>query len=137
MRRIFVTVCTLAIALLTGCGTDYGTAPTQASLAGTWNLTTVNGAPLPFIIQAANPKLEVLSDQYILLANGTFTETYQLRGTVGTDVSTQTFTDAGTYSVTGTAVNVRYSDGTGLTGTVSGNTVTIAQSGASLVFTKQ
>ena len=137
MRRMLVTACSAAIALLAACGSDSGTGPTQASVVGTWNLTTVNGAPLPFTIQATNPKLEILSDQYVLAANGTFTESFQLRGTDGTTVTTQSFTDAGTYQLNGTAVTVTYTDGSSLTGTLSGNTVTIAQLGASLVYSRQ
>lgn len=137
MRRMLVTICTLAIAALSGCGSDSATAPTTVSAIGTWNLTTINGAPLPFTFQAANPKLEILSDQYILAADGTFTESFQLRATDGTGISTQAFSDRGTYSVNGTALVVVYTDGSRLTASLSANAVTIAQQGAALVYSRQ
>ena len=137
MRRIFAVVCTAAMALVAGCGSDGPTLPTQASVAGTWNLTTVNGAPLPFILQAANPKTEVLSDQLVVAANGTFTESTQLRYTSGTAVTTETLPDGGTYTLSGSAATLNFNDGTSTAGIVSGNTFTVATSGISLVWTKQ
>jgi hypothetical protein len=108
------------------------------SAAGTWNLTTVNGSPLPFIAQAASPKVELLSDQLILGASGTFTQTTTVRFTdVGVD-TTQTFADAGTYTVNGTAISFRFnSDGSVETGTVGSTTLTVAGGGFSAVYTKQ
>ena len=66
MRKMFATLFTVATVLLAGCGGDAATPPIPASLAGTWNLSTVNGTPLPFVVQLANPKIEILSDQLVL-----------------------------------------------------------------------
>jgi hypothetical protein len=136
MRRALATVCTVAMAFLAGCGSDGPTLPTQASVAGTWNLTTVNGATLPFTLQAS-PKVEVLSDQLIVAANGTFTESTQLRLTDGTTVTTTTVPDGGTYTLSGTSATLNFNDGTQAAGIVSGNTFTVALSGLSLVWKKQ
>jgi hypothetical protein len=136
MRRMLSIVCTVATVLLAGCDSNDTTGPTQNSVAGTWNLTTVNGSPLPFTLQAT-PKIEVLSDQLVVSANGTFTESTQLRFTNGTIVSTQVVTDAGTYSLNGTAATFIYNDGTTGAGTVSGNTLTVAEPGLSLVYQQQ
>ena len=126
-----------ATALLAGCGSDTATAPTQASVAGTWNLSTVNGSPLPFVLQAANPKLELVSDQFVVSANGTFTESTVARVTDGGTVSTTTIPDAGTYTLNGTAATFTFSDGSSGTATVSGNTFTVASGGYSQVYKKQ
>src|ERR1044072_8557407 len=41
----------LAVAMLTlACGGDSTTEPTNASVAGTWSLSTVNGTALPYIL---------------------------------------------------------------------------------------
>jgi len=135
MRRILVSVFTAATVLLSACGSDSTTAPTPTSIAGTWNLTTVNGAALPFVLQAS-PKIEILSDQIVILANGTFTQSTQARLTNGTTITTQTIPDGGTYSLNGTAATFVFSDGSSGTATVSGSTLTIADARISLVYLK-
>ena len=137
MRRILVSVFTAATVLLSACGSDSTTAPTPTSIAGTWNLTTVNGAALPFVLQAANPKIEILSDQIVILSNGSFTQSTQARATSGTTITTQTIPDGGTYTLNGTAATFTFTDGGSETATVSGNTMTIAETGLSLVYNKQ
>jgi hypothetical protein len=136
MRRILVSVFTAATVLLSACGSDSTTAPTPTSIAGTWNLTTVNGAALPFVLQAS-PKIEILSDQIVILANGSFTQSTQARLTNGTTITTQTIPDAGTYTLNGTAATFTFTDGGSETATVSGNSMTIAETGLSLVYNKQ
>lgn len=138
MRTLLATLCTAAV-LLAGCGSDGGgtTNPQSSSPVGTWNLVTANGAPLPFAFQSAGVKYEVMSDQYVLLPDGTFTEAYQLRDTDGTIVGLENFTDAGTYSVKDGVLSMRYDDGFPLTGTFSGNTVTLTQLGAAMVYNRQ
>ena len=136
MRRILVSVFTAATVLLSACGSDSTTAPTPTSIAGTWNLTTVNGAALPFVLQAS-PKIEILSDQIVILANGSFTQSTQARLTNGTTITTQTIPDGGTYSLNGTAATFTFTDGGSETATVSGNSMTIAETGLSLVYNKQ
>ena len=136
MHRMLTTAFTIATVLLAGCDSDDTTGPSQNSVSGTWNLTTVNGSALPFTLQST-PKIEVLSDQLVVSANGTFTESTQLRFTNGTIVTTQTIADAGTYSLSGTAATFIYNDGTTGAGTVSGNTLTVAEPGLSLVYQKQ
>ena len=132
----------LALALITsalGCGSDGVTGPTPESVAGTWNLHTVNGAALPMSLQAANPKVELLDDQIILSAVGTYTETFNLRLTSSTgEVSNQPLSDAGRFTVRGSAVDFA-SDGDGGTfsAAVNGNQFTIAFSGVSQLFIRQ
>jgi hypothetical protein len=121
------------LAALVACSDS--TSPT--SIAGTYNLTSINGSGLPFILQASGPKIEILSDQIVANAGGTFSESGNYRVTNGTAVTTQIITDAGTYTVSGTAVTFLFSsDGSTGTGTLSGNTFTIAGNGFSSVYTK-
>jgi hypothetical protein len=89
-------------------------------------------------LQAASPKIEYLNEQLIVSASGTFTQTGNARYTANGVVSTQALVDAGTYVLNGTAVTFRFnSDGSSGTGTVSGNTLTVAEGGFSEVYTKQ
>ena len=136
MRKVLAV---LAFALVAGCGDDSSTGLTgNASFAGTYNLSTINGSPLPFVIQATGPKLEVISDQIVVNAGGTFTETTSVRITNGTAVTTSTDSDGGTYTLNGTAVTFRFnSNGSTGTGTVAGNTLVVAESGFSQVYLKQ
>ena len=139
MRRLISLVGIVLSLVVLACGGSDSTSPTPISLAGTWNLSTVNGSALPFTLQASNPKIELLNDQIIASAGGTFTETFNYRVTGSTgQVTTEPGTDSGTWTVNGTAVSFRFaSDGSTGTGTVSGNTFTVAQSGFSSVYIKQ
>jgi lipocalin-like protein len=136
MRRLLSL--TLALALI-ACGDDDSTsAPTNASVAGTWNLQTVNGSALPFTLSAASPKIELLSSSVNVTANGTWTSTTQTRTTIGTQATTASSTQSGTYTLSGSAVSIRSTDGTTVqAGTVSGNTLTLAQTGLTFVYQKQ
>jgi hypothetical protein len=135
MRRILATALLLASA---SCSSDSSTDPTAGSLAGTWNLSTVNGAVLPFTVQAAAPKIEILNDQLIVSSAGTFTETGNIRFTDAGTVTNQPFTDSGTWSIIGNDVTIHFnSDGTTATGKVSGNTFTTVQGSVTLLYAKQ
>ena len=136
--RSLIAACVLFIAASCG-GDDAPTAPTMASIAGTWNLQTVNGSALPFTVaQSGSDKIEVLGDAITVTASATFTQLTQVRVTQGGQVSTQSVPDAGSYTLNGKTVTFTFnSDGSTGTGTLSGNTLTVAESGISLVYRKQ
>lgn len=134
MRRRLAFALAMITSFVVACGGD-STLPTQASVAGTWNLSTINGSALPFTVQATNPKIEYLNDQLIVSANGTFTQTANFRVTNNGVVANQPLVDSGSYTLSGTAATFRFnSDGSTGTGTISGNTLTVAQSGYSYVY---
>jgi hypothetical protein len=136
MRRMLATVSTVAAVLLAGCDSEATTVSTGGNaVSGTWNLTTVNGAALPFVIQST-PKIELVSEQLLVSANGTFTQASQVRTTSGTTVSTQTLSSGGTYTLSGTTASFIFNDGTTGAGTVSGNSLTVAKPGRSYVYDK-
>ncbi len=136
MRRRLAFAIAIFTSFAVACGGD-STSPTQASVAGTWNLKTVNGSGLPFTLQAANPKIEYLNEQLIVSASGTFTQTANYRVTDNGVVSTQPIVDSGSYTLSGTAVTFRFnSDGSTGTGTVSSSNLTVAAGGYSLVYVK-
>jgi hypothetical protein len=135
-------ICALAASLLVACGSDSATTsstPGPSPAAGTWNLSTVNGSPLPYTVQASNPKIEYLSEQLVVSSTGTFTQSGTARYTnnVG-NVGTQPITGTGTYVLNGTAATFRFNiDGSTGVGTLIGSTLTLAVSGFSKVFVKQ
>src|SRR5512146_3171833 len=101
MRRLIPLV---ALAVAVACGSDSTTQPTVASLAGTWTLQSVNGSPLPFTVtQTGTDKVELLSDVVTASANGTYTEAVQFRTTLNGQSTTDTESDAGTFTLNGTA----------------------------------
>ena len=137
MRRLLAITFALAAVTLAGCGSDTSLGPTHASISGTWNLTTIDGLSLPYVAQAANPKIEVLSDQLLVDADGTFTESAQLRFTTGSTVTTQAYDASGTYTVSGTKASFGWSDGSIGSATISGTTITVDQDGYSYLYTQQ
>jgi hypothetical protein len=141
MRRMLAVVGTVAAVLLAGCDSGATTVSTGNGVSGTWNLVTVNGAPLPFVIQST-PKIELVSEQLVVSGNGTFTQASQVRTTSGTTVTTQTTSGGGTYAQSGTTASFTtasfiFNDGTTGAGTVSGNSLTVAKPGRAYVYDKQ
>jgi hypothetical protein len=90
-------------------------------------------------VQAANPKIEYLSEQLVLTSSGTFTESGTARYTNNIGNSgIQPITGTGTYVLNGTAVTLRFnSDGAICTGTLIGNTLTVVVRGFAEVFIQQ
>ena len=90
-----------AIALLAACGGD-STGPTTANLAGSYNLTSINGKGLPFTIPHTGENVGVVEDAHIVLgADSTYMVTGD--GTVNGSEGAL-FTDGGVYSVSGSQV---------------------------------
>ena len=135
MRRLLL-ACT-AVALL-GCGGD-STGP-AASAEGTWNLQTVSGSSLPFTFQTSPTKQEIISDQYVLNAGGTYSEFFTIRETDNGTVTTTDFTDDGTWSQSGNQVSLASSNDGTLVATIngSGDIVTVnLGGGVILVYARQ
>ena len=135
MRKALIALA--AVALL-GCGGD-STGP-AVSAVGTWNLQTVDNAPLPYTaVLIANPlyKLEILSDVFVVHADGSYTETFTERETDGTTVTTTSDEDDGTWVQNGTALSITSSDQTTTGASISGNTITVSSQGLVLVYKRQ
>ena len=62
MRRLRALALVLTTVLLTSCGSDSGTNPTDNSLSGTFALQWVNGTALPFSIDDAGAAYTITSD---------------------------------------------------------------------------
>jgi hypothetical protein len=137
LRRLIPLV---ALAVAVACGSDSTTEPTTATLAGTWSLQSVYGNPLPVTLsQTSNDKLELLSDVVTASANGTYSESLQFRETLNGVATTSTSTDAGTFSLNGTAVTLSSNQLGNSFGALSDNnrTLTLTEQGFVWVFVKQ
>lgn len=135
MRRLLLACASIA---LIGCGGSDSTGP-AANAEGTWNLSTINGAQLPVTLindPVRGYKLEILDDQYVLHANGTWDEAFTTRETQGTDVVTTPDTDTGTWTQNGNQLNITGASGE-FTGTISNNKITVASQIGPLVYIRQ
>jgi hypothetical protein len=94
---------------------------------------------LPFILaQLENDKVELTDDVLNVSENGTFTQLTHFRITQAGEVTTDSLPDAGTYALNGTAVTFTFeSDGSTGTGSLSGNSLTVAAGGLALIYKKQ
>ncbi|CAN5204134.1 hypothetical protein BH09GEM1_BH09GEM1_46920 [soil metagenome] len=141
MNRRTASLCVVALTmtLASACGSGVATAPVVVtSVAGTWNLTSVDAKALPFLVSASDPKLEVIAKSYVISAAGTFTTSFTLRATeLDGTVSTGSTSDSGTLTLANNIVTfTNASDNTIVIATVTPTTMTI-NAGAAQVFTKQ
>lgn len=134
MRRYLATFAMLFVSMLAGCG-DTSTGPNE-SVAGSYSLRTINGLELPFVIfEEPGYKEEFLDETITIQDNGTFQQQGRFRYTTDGVVSIESYTDAGTYSRTGTSVTFRFtSDGSSATATVDNGSLIVALEGVSLVY---
>lgn len=136
MRRLAVL---LALPLALACGGESSTAPAdpRAAVVGVYRLQTVNGQALPVTVsQTATVRTDMLGEQLSLNADGTCSTITSFRLSSGSTVTTTDRSLICTWTLGGTAVSIRFSDGTLTTGTTSANTVTVAGNGLSLVYRK-
>ena len=147
MRRFTVATLVMAVALLTACDGD-STGNGGASIVGTYTLQTFNGDNLPAQLPPTGPVppggmviLELTAGSVRLNSDDTCSVLLTRRTTVtdamGNDtVATDFETGTCTYSVTGTTIQLDFPGEAPITGTISGNTLTVVVDGDTFVFTK-
>lgn len=136
MRRLLAV---LALVSAVACGgSDTPSAPIQSTAVGRWTLSTVNGAALPFTTSGSGAnKTELISLTASVETGGKWSAAITSRTTTNGQQSTQSGTNAGTWSLTGTSLEFRSTnDGSVTTGSVNGNTLTTKQDGMTFVYTK-
>lgn len=106
-RHVLLACC---LALVPACSSNGGTGnddddPTLELLAGVYDLKTIDGQPLPFILeQEGDDMVEVIKGTVILQLTGTFSDITEFRITVGGEVSTASEEAAGTWTLSGSTV---------------------------------
>jgi hypothetical protein len=122
------------VILAAACGGSGSTNP--ASVAGVYDLQTVNGAPLPYTVpgQSSGNITQVLRDQ-LTLANGAVGEHGTWRAVTSAGTTQLAVSDTGTYSVSGSTVTLHMNSG--VTGRGSGNRITLTQYGAAYLYVRQ
>jgi Lipocalin-like domain len=132
-RALAIVVILVAIA----CGDSTG--PTPASVAGTWNLQAVSGNSLPYTLSQSQVVVTQISGGAIVATRArTFTDTITVKTIANGQTTTAKYADAGTYSLSGTAISFVFkSDGSTGTTVLRGDSVTLVSDGLSLLYTKQ
>ena len=133
MRALALCAATIYVG---ACGGDSPTSPASASIAGTYQLKTVNGSPLPFTYQSGLNKFVVTSDAITVADGGTWTETGHFTMTYNGQTTDQVVSDGGTWTRAGTAVSF-YSAQQGTvsySGTFTGNGFSVSDAAFSYTF---
>jgi len=99
-----------ALATLVACGgSDAGTG-VRASVTGTYQLSTVNGQPLPFTENSTGAVVKVTAGQLVAGSDGSFTETLTKATTPpGGATTTASVVSTGTYTVGNQVIVFTYS----------------------------
>ena len=134
MKKLLLALASLTLA----CTYDSLTTPTQSLLTGKWNLTSVNGTALPYLVsQLGGKKAEVIADTLTMGESNTFSEVTVVRTTQNSDVTTQRITDAGSYQFNSAAITFHFGSNNSIgSGTVTGKTMTVITSGVSFSYKK-
>jgi ABC-type oligopeptide transport system substrate-binding subunit len=143
-RAAKVVIAAAAVAMLAACGSD-STGPRNTNVAGTYDLSTVDGSSLPYTVPNTGDNTEIVQNATITL-NADSTYSAIANGTENGE-SSVVIADEGHYSVSGSQVTFTSTviEGGNYTGNVSGSTLTVTIVGAfvgssdasfSLVFTK-
>ena len=134
----FLSVAALTLIFAAGCG-DGSTEPVdpRAAAAGTYTLASYNSASLPALyFQNSAGRIDVISGSMVLRADGSFTETINLRTTYtsGAAPGNTPIVENGTFAVTGTQITFTLppsgsAGGFSWTGAISGNVVSYTYEG--------
>jgi hypothetical protein len=137
MRVLMKVAAIVVLGLTAACGGGDDGINEPVSIAGTYNLQTLDGqAPPVVVLDEPGFKLEVMSGNFVLAANRTFTTNVVFRFTVDDEVSTESESFSGTYTVTGSTVTFTYSDGDTESATLAGDTLTFSDGSSTAVFRK-
>ena len=125
------------LGLLAVLGCDSGIVG-NSTTTGAWSLRTINGSALPFTISNSDgSKTEIIDDVITLYQGSTYSETIHSRVTVGSQTTSKTTEEAGTYVLLSTSVNLVNSDRTrSRYGLIDGYDMTFVEAGMSMVFRK-
>ena len=129
----------LSLALALGaCSADRTTGIAGGSLVGTWSLQSINNITLPYLLaQSGANKLELMSDVIDAADGGSFTDATIVRSTLSGAVTMDTIPNTGSYALAGSTATFTFdSDSSVAHGTLSGNRLTLNDSGVNLLYTR-
>lgn len=116
--------------------------PTDANVAGSFALSTINGGPLPVIASVTTTQeFDLASDTLAITSNGTFSEVSVYTVTLLADgtKSTMVGTIGGTYTIAQQQINFVQTSGGGsvsFAGSVKGNVLTVLFGGSQFLYNR-
>jgi hypothetical protein len=114
MRRVALVLAMVAPLAIAACGDSTG----PGSIAGTYELRSLNGDPVPVLLESG-PPLEELTDGFVRLnADGTFVRSHTVRIRSGNSTTIAIETINGAYAHSGNDLTLTFEDPDG-GGTVS------------------
>jgi hypothetical protein len=125
----------LTVVSLAACGTDSNTTPVGDVVGGTYDLSTVNGQPLPFVQSGTTPQTAIVSGTFVATKTGSFTESRVVR-TVSTG-ATQTVVTTGQLQIGGSVLTWTLTGGTSGLGSISANKLTLEFPAGSFDYIRQ
>lgn len=136
MKRLLVLALSLALGLTaTACSDSTGPGD---SIAGTYTLQSINGQPLPFLVDnSGNPNSEVVLAQVNLDASGNYSSLTRYRDTYPNQqpiLVDETFT--GFWTLSGSQITLTEPGFAPTYGTISNNRITISDFGFTLVYVR-
>lgn len=105
-----------------GCGDD-ATSPEDTPV-GVWTLVSVDGEPLPFVLETAVSKLEVLASRITINSDDTCSVSATVRVTIDGNMSTTTESADCTWTRSGNVIMFTGEDGSPDAAAWSGDTLT-------------
>ena len=128
----------LIVPMMIACSDDDDATGITGDIAGTYTLRTINGQNLPFtLITQTGYTLEVISDQYALNGDGTFSSAVTFRETENGAVTTSTDSYTGTWQRSGSNITLSSTDyGLETAAFSGGNTLTFTSGTNSAVYRK-
>jgi hypothetical protein len=110
MRKPLIIALAATVVALAACGGTDATGP--GNVSGTYNLQTINDSTLQHTTsESSTHKVEVLSSVITLNEDRTYAWVQTTRTTDSGEATTQTTTDTGTYSVRGSKITLKDSNG--------------------------
>ncbi len=116
--------------------------PTDANVAGSFALSTINGGPLPVLATVtATQEFDLASDTLAITSNGTWTETsvYTVILLADGTRSTMVGVIGGTYTIAQQQINFVQTTGSGavsFAGSVKGSVLTILFGGSQFLYNR-
>jgi hypothetical protein len=135
MLKLLRSAAVLTVFAAAACSDSIG----PGDVEGTYTLRSVNSDnTAPFLVfQDASGTGEILSGDFILDSDGTFSSTLTVRDTFQSVVTDQSFSAIGTYSLRGRNITFEDDFGDVLVGRISGDSIIFDdQPGVRLVFTR-
>jgi hypothetical protein len=131
MKRLVAVLIVAGIAA-GGAWACSGDSTSPSSIAGTYNLQTIDGQSLPVIVlEVGTDTVEITAGFMRLVSDQTFSESVSFRIADGAIVTTDVETTTGSWTVSGSAITFTGTAGTNagdtFTGSISGNTLTFIE----------